>query len=81
MESILKAESSKSVPPKKKRSIGNSNVWDRLKEQRLLFVLMLPAIIVTLIFSYVPMFGLYMAFINYSPGGGSFLDSFSQQSL
>lgn len=76
METILKAETSKSVPPKRKRSIGNANVWGRLKEQRLLYLLMLPALVVTLLFSYVPMFGLYMAFINYSPGGGSFFGQF-----
>jgi putative aldouronate transport system permease protein len=76
MESIMKAEPSKSVPPQGKRKIGKSNVWGRLKEQRLLYVLMLPALVVTLLFSYVPMFGLYMAFINYSPGGGSFFGQF-----
>lgn len=47
-------------------------VWARLKEQRLLFLLILPAFVVTLLFSYAPMFGLYIAFINYAPTGGSF---------
>lgn len=76
MESTMKAEPSKSVPPKGKLGIKKASVWGRLKEQRLLYVLMLPALIVTLLFSYVPMFGLYMAFINYSPGGGSFFGQF-----
>ncbi|WP_373564964.1 ABC transporter permease [Paenibacillus sp. E222] len=48
----------------------------RLKEQKWLFVLMLPAFIATLLFSYGPMFGLYMAFTNYQPGGGSFFYQF-----
>ncbi|WP_138754684.1 ABC transporter permease [Paenibacillus sinopodophylli] len=76
MESILKAEPSKSLTPSGKGGIRKASVWGRLKEQRLLYVLMLPALIVTLLFSYVPMFGLYMAFINYSPGGGSFFGQF-----
>jgi putative aldouronate transport system permease protein len=38
--------------------------------------MILPAFICTLLFSYGPMFGLYMAFINYSPGGGSFFYQF-----
>ncbi|WP_309121216.1 ABC transporter permease subunit [Paenibacillus sp.] len=46
--------------------------WAKIKEQRLLYLLMLPAFIVTLLFSYAPMFGLYIAFINYAPTGGSF---------
>ena len=37
--------------------------------------MILPAFICTLLFSYTPMFGLYMAFINYQPGG-SFASSF-----
>lgn len=37
---------------------------------------MLPAFIATLLFSYGPMFGLYMAFTNYQPGGGSFFYQF-----
>jgi putative aldouronate transport system permease protein len=53
-----------------------TTVWSRIKEQRLLYVLILPAFIATLLFSYFPMFGLYMAFTNYSPGGGSFFQQF-----
>ncbi|MFS0869870.1 ABC transporter permease [Paenibacillus xylanilyticus] len=48
----------------------------RLKDQKWLFVLMLPAFIATLLFSYGPMFGLYMAFTNYQPGGESFFHQF-----
>nr|WP_231891429.1 ABC transporter permease subunit [Paenibacillus swuensis] len=38
--------------------------------------MILPALIWVIIFAYGPMFGLYMAFINYSPGGGSFFSQF-----
>lgn len=55
---------------------SRTGLASRLKEQRLLYVLMLPAVVATLMFSYVPMFGLYMAFINYSPGGGAFFKQF-----
>jgi putative aldouronate transport system permease protein len=76
MESSMKANTLKSIPPVNKRGTRSSNLRTRLKEQRLLFVLMLPAFIVTLLFSYLPMFGLYMAFTNYSPGGGPFFQQF-----
>ncbi|WP_404822367.1 ABC transporter permease [Paenibacillus lycopersici] len=47
-----------------------------MKQQKYLYLMILPALICTIIFSYGPMFGLYMAFINYSPGGGSFFHQF-----
>ncbi|MFS0857033.1 ABC transporter permease [Paenibacillus taichungensis] len=58
------------------KAVRSNNLISRLKEQKWLFVLMLPAFIATLLFSYGPMFGLYMAFTNYQPGGGSFFYQF-----
>lgn len=58
------------------KTVRSNNLISRLKEQKWLFVLMLPAFIATLLFSYGPMFGLYMAFTNYQPGRGSFLYQF-----
>ncbi|MCP1184595.1 sugar ABC transporter permease [Paenibacillus sp. 1781tsa1] len=58
------------------KTVRSNNLISRLKEQKWLFVLMLPAFIATLLFSYGPMFGLYMAFTNYQPGGGSFFYQF-----
>ncbi|MGV2885320.1 ABC transporter permease [Paenibacillus taichungensis] len=58
------------------KTVRSNNLIGRLKEQKWLFVLMLPAFIATLLFSYGPMFGLYMAFTNYQPGGGSFFYQF-----
>lgn len=46
-----------------------------LINQRYLYLMLLPGFIVTLVFSYGPMYGLYMAFINYQPGG-PFLSTF-----
>jgi putative aldouronate transport system permease protein len=51
-------------------------LWKRIKGQRLLYLLILPAFVTTLLFQYFPMFGLYMAFINYSPAGGSIIKQF-----
>jgi len=59
-------------------TVKRTGLIHRLKEQKWLFVLMLPAFIATLLFSYGPMFGLYMAFINYQPGGGTFFQQFFQ---
>ncbi|WP_420832308.1 ABC transporter permease [Paenibacillus humicola] len=50
-------------------------VWRRLAQQKYLWLMIVPAFVCTLVFSYAPMFGLYMAFINYQPGG-SFFGSF-----
>ncbi|MFC5648353.1 ABC transporter permease [Paenibacillus solisilvae] len=52
------------------------NKWRKMKQQKYLYFMILPALVCTLIFSYGPMFGLYMSFINYSPGGGSFFHQF-----
>lgn len=76
MDTLIKAETSKPRIPKGRSMTGKAGLLARLKEQRLLYVLMLPAVIATLLFSYVPMFGIYMAFINYSPGGGAFFRQF-----
>jgi putative aldouronate transport system permease protein len=55
---------------------GRANIWKRFLRQKYLWLMILPAFISTLLFSYGPMFGLYMAFINYQPGGGSFFGAF-----
>jgi len=48
----------------------------RLKEQRYLFLLLLPGVAWVLVFAYAPMFGLYMAFVDYQPSLGNFWSSF-----
>jgi putative aldouronate transport system permease protein len=54
---------------------GRAGLWKRFRQQKYLWLMIVPAFICTLVFSYAPMFGLYMAFINYRPGG-SFIGSF-----
>ncbi len=40
--------------------------WKKLKRDKYQYVMLLPAFLVTLIFAYIPMFGLVMAFQNFS---------------
>lgn len=44
--------------------------WQKFKEQHQLFLLLLPALLVTLIFKYVPMYGIMIAFVDYNPMKG-----------
>lgn len=52
------------------------NLKTRLYRQRYLYLMLIPAIIWVLFMCYLPMFGLYMAFINYVPDGTPFFKSF-----
>ena len=54
-----------------KRSLGT-----RLSQQKYLFLMLLPALIWVVFMCYLPMFGLYMSFINYVPDGTPFFESF-----
>lgn len=57
--------------------MGKRNVWQTLKRQRYLFLLMLPAVICVILFNYAPLTGLWMAFTNYTPtADGYFRDLF-----
>lgn len=48
----------------------------KINDQKYLYLMLLPALIWVILICYAPMFGLYMAFINYSPNGGAFFTSF-----
>ncbi len=48
----------------------------RLKKELPFYIMLLPGVIFTLIFSYVPMVGLVMAFQNFNPGKGLFHSKF-----
>lgn len=53
---------------------------DTLWQQKYLFLLLLPALIWVIVICYIPMTGLYMSFINYSPkGNGYFVDMFNSE--
>ncbi|MET3558968.1 putative aldouronate transport system permease protein [Streptococcus rupicaprae] len=44
-----------------------SGLWQRVKRQRILLLMLLPGLILTFIFKYVPMYGVLIAFKNYNP--------------
>ena len=46
---------------------GNASVWKQIKKSRQLYLIMLPAFLATLLFSYVPMYGIVLAFQKYNP--------------
>jgi putative aldouronate transport system permease protein len=43
----------------------------RLKKSKNLYILLLPSFIWVIIFAYFPIYGVYMAFVNYQPGVGN----------
>lgn len=47
-----------------------SEIKARLKREAPFYIMLAPGMILTLIFSYIPMFGLVMAFQNFNPGRG-----------
>lgn len=59
----------------KKMEIRNKTIT-KIIRQKYLYLLMAPALVWVILFCYAPMYGLYMAFINYVPGGDSFYKSF-----
>ncbi|MDQ8739154.1 ABC transporter permease subunit [Paenibacillus sp. LHD-38] len=56
----------------KKNTITKKSFKIRLIEQRFLLLLLTPAVIWAIFFAYLPMAGLYMAFVNYKPTLGNF---------
>lgn len=53
-------------------NLPRRKVWPVFKQQKYLFLLMLPALIWAILFAYAPMAGLYMSFVNYQPTLGRF---------
>ncbi|MCM8710740.1 ABC transporter permease subunit [Clostridium sp. SYSU_GA19001] len=50
----------------------NNKLLKKLWEQRYLYLLLLPALVWVIVICYAPMYGLYMAFVNYTPTGEPF---------
>lgn len=71
-------------PQKKKRKSQKLNadftpkrsLKTRFFQQKYLFLMLIPALAWVLTMCYMPMFGLYMSFINYVPDGTPFFESF-----
>lgn len=55
--------------------LHKSMVINQIKKDKNLYILLVPSLIWVLIFSYMPIYGIYMSFVNYQPGigGDSFL--------
>lgn len=64
------------VKDKDKIIVSRTDIKTRLYKQRYLYIMLVPALIWVLMMCYLPMFGLYMAFINYVPDGTPFFQSF-----
>lgn len=47
-----------------------SNVWHRIYSDRALYVLLLPSVIILFLFTYIPMYGVIIAFKDFSPAKG-----------
>ncbi|WP_442862443.1 ABC transporter permease [Bacillus sp. USDA818B3_A] len=56
-----------------------ASILKRIFEQKYLLLMALPAIIWVIVFCYAPMYGLYMAFIDYKPGGPFFSSFFTSE--
>ncbi|OPJ63985.1 ABC transporter permease [Clostridium oryzae] len=56
-----------SSAPKSTTKNSGRKILQKLWEQKYLYLLLLPALIWVIIICYAPMYGLYMAFINYTP--------------
>ncbi|MCT1401954.1 protein lplB [Paenibacillus sp. LC231] len=67
MKAVTKTEGSIQPAAKKKKGF-----WATFKEQKVLYGMSLPFIVIVFIFSYLPVWGWLMAFQNYKPGKGIF---------
>lgn len=63
------------VQERRELKIARSNVWTVFKQQKYLFLMMLPALVWAVLFAYTPMAGLYMSFVNYQPVLGGFWET------
>jgi ABC-type sugar transport system permease subunit len=62
------------------RRLGESSTWAKIKRNWGLYLMMLPAIIIFICFTYMPMYGVVIAFKNFKPAQG-ILSVLSLQSL
>lgn len=70
METAASTSLKKTVPGKAKKKLVR-----KLSEQKYLLLMLAPALIWAVLFAYLPMAGLYMAFVNYQPSLGDFWNS------
>ncbi|HEM4166094.1 TPA: sugar ABC transporter permease [Streptococcus suis] len=51
----------------KTSKLQQDNLFDRIKQQKLLLLMLLPGLVLTFIFRYIPMYGVLIAFKDYNP--------------
>ncbi len=57
---------------KKQSSLSKNSTLSYIKQNKMIYIFLLPGIILTLLFCYAPLPGLYMAFVDYDPFQGIF---------
>ncbi|WP_309119993.1 ABC transporter permease subunit [Paenibacillus sp.] len=65
-------ERAATIPPQRTKTERRRNWKTVVIEQRYLLLMLLPALLWAIFFCYLPMAGLYMAFVNYQPSLGGF---------
>jgi len=72
----MKNTSAQPASPRNSRRSARRRRWQRIKNNRTLLLMCLPAIIFFFIFAYLPMPGLYLAFVRYNYTSGIFKSAF-----
>ena len=52
---------------KKRNAKGGTSFWHRFWSQRELWIMLIPGLVYYVVFHYLPMYGLRLAFLNYNP--------------
>lgn len=50
-----------------KKTANGSSLWSRINQQKLLLLMLVPGLLLTFIFKYMPMYGVLIAFKDYNP--------------
>ncbi|QIK51853.1 sugar ABC transporter permease [Jeotgalibaca porci] len=80
----IRVESSPEVVKQKGNTKEKSSKWEYVKKHRLLYLMLAPGLLLTLVFKYIPMYGILLAFKDYNPLRGIWgsdwvgLDNFRQ---
>lgn len=51
----------------KSTKLQQPSLWERIRQQKILLLMLLPGLLLTLIFRYIPMYGVLIAFKDYNP--------------
>ncbi|BCP64466.1 ABC transporter permease protein [Streptococcus parasuis] len=51
----------------KTSKLQQATIWERIKQQKILLLMLLPGLILTFVFRYIPMYGVLIAFKDYNP--------------